>query len=230
MYWCSSAVRRVWTLENKEVECLYPIGKSNRLSQCNHRFRSFYNHWTASDYGSNETVSGESIMQYQNAKKNTVNLNKWTKVVNTNCRVNCSLDSSGDWNFILPGDTWINTSKFDSSFYSGYQLFIQNFGTQSLGTTFQPSFTINTELIVEFMQPAFQTSPSSFTIQIFDLLMTVQPDPADLTITRNYIFQSYNVGLVGGVRQITIRLKRRWCSWFFDLHWSTITGSHNIWN
>jgi len=164
--------------------------------------------WTAADYGSNETVSGESIMQYQNAKKNTVNLNKWTKIVNTNCRVNCSLDSSGDWNFILPGDTWINTSKFDSSFYSGYQIFVQNFGTQSLGATFQPSFTVNTELIVEFMQPAFQTSPSSFTIQIFDLLMTVQPDPLDPTATRNYVFQSYNVGLVGGVRQITIRLKR----------------------
>lgn len=164
--------------------------------------------WTAADYGSNETVSGESIMQYQNAKKNTLNLNKWTKIVSTNSRVNASLDTSGDWNFILPGSTWINTSKFGSDFYSGYQLFIQNFGTQSNDANTQPSFTINTELIVDFMQPAFQTNPSTFTTQIFNLLMTVQPDAADPTIKRNYVFQSYNVGLVGGVRQITIRLKR----------------------
>lgn len=165
--------------------------------------------WSAADYGANETVSGESIMQYQNAKKNTVNLNKWTKIVSTNCMVNASLDTSGSWNFILPGSTWINTSKFDSSFYSGYQLFIQNFGTQNIGATFQPSFTINTELIVEFMQPAFQTSPASFTAEIFDLLMTVQPNANDPTVLRNYVFQSYNVGLVNGVRQVTIRLKRQ---------------------
>lgn len=164
--------------------------------------------WSAADFGSNETVSGESIMQYQTAKKNTISLNKWVKIISTGCRINASLDSSGDWNFILPSNTWINTSKFDSSFYSGYQLFIQNFGTQNLGTTFQPAFTVNTELLVEFKQPAFQTNPSTFTTQIFNLLMIVQPDAADPTVLRNYVFQSYNVGMVLGVRQITIRLKR----------------------
>eukprot|EP01084_Bolivina_argentea_P071267 129598_1 len=93
--------------------------------------------WTASDLGANESVSGETIMQYSNAKKNTCSLNKWTNIVNTACNINAKLNSSGASNYILPRNTWLNTSYYNSSDYSGYQIFIQNFGAQNEGTSSQ---------------------------------------------------------------------------------------------
>jgi hypothetical protein len=166
--------------------------------------------WSASDLGANESVSGESIMQYQNARRNTPSLNKWTNIVDTSVNINASLDSSGDWNYILPRDTWLNTSYFDSSSYSGYQLFIQNFGAQNGAIGDQASFTLQTELEVEFMQPAFQSNASSFTVESFGIRMITNPDASDPTALRSYIFDRYQVKVdpISGERQFIITLKR----------------------
>lgn len=165
--------------------------------------------WTAADLGRNESISGETIMQYQNAKRNTINVNKWTNILDTTCNVNASLDSGASWNYILPRSTWLNTSYFNSESYSGYQLFIQNFGTQQNTVIYQPSFTINTELIVEFMQPAFQSSPSNFTAEAFNMRFVTQPDANNPSDLRVFVFSFLRVGLdSNGNRAMTIRLTR----------------------
>lgn len=166
--------------------------------------------WSASDLGRNESISGESIMQYQNAKRNTINVNKWTNIVDTTCNINASLDSSSSWNYILPRSTWLNTSYFDSSSYSGYQLFIQNYGTQQNTVINQPSFTVQTELIVEFLQPAFQTNVSNFTAEAFNMRMVVQESASDPSIQRVYLFNRLTVSEnpVTLEREMSIRLTR----------------------
>lgn len=171
--------------------------------------------WTAADWGMNETVSGESIMQYQNAKKNTVSVNKWTRIVDTAVRANGSMGVPGadSYSCILPYATWFNTSGFPNgnlwnNGFSGYQLFIQSFGTQNLQPQYQPSFTLVTELHVEFMQPAFQNNPSAFATRAFEILMVTQPDAADPSATRNFIFDRLTVDTVNDERVMTIRLKR----------------------
>eukprot|EP01084_Bolivina_argentea_P316940 549467_1 len=166
--------------------------------------------WTAADLGANESISGETIMQYQNAKRNTPSLNKWTNIVDTRVNVNSKLNSTGSNNFILPTSTWLNTSYYDSSDYSGYQLFIQNFGLQPNSVENQPSYTLQTEIFVEFLQPAFQNNASNFTVEAFNMKMTVQPNASDPTDTRTYIFKSYSVSpnTTTLEREFLIHLKR----------------------
>lgn len=122
--------------------------------------------WTAADLGSNEDAIGAAIMQYQNVKRNTLDLNKWTRIVNTAANINTSLviDGGGTstYSFVLPRSTWINTTEFNSKMYSGYQLFIQNFAALGLTPTKQLAFQLSTELYVEFKQPAWQNVPSTF--------------------------------------------------------------------
>lgn len=166
--------------------------------------------WTAADFGANETVSGTSIMQYQNAKKNTCSLNKWTSIVNTGVRYNFTPNTTGGYNVILPASTWLNTTSPQSGKnYSGYQLFIQNFGTQNLAIGYQPSFTIIEEYDCEFMQPAFQNNPSNFSTLSFGIKMWVQPDP-NSEETRQYNFDRLIVEKDDstGEREMTIRLAR----------------------
>jgi len=173
--------------------------------------------WTAADYGMNETVSGESIMQYQNAKKNTININKWTKIVDTDCRINGNLGIDGvtsSSSCILPGSIWLNTAGFGDSAlfnkaYSGYQLFIQCFGLNNIAPQIAPAFTLVTELEVEFMQPAFQNNPSSFTVESFNIKMQCQPNAADPSEIRVFVFDRITVeDDAEGERVMTIRLKR----------------------
>jgi hypothetical protein len=167
--------------------------------------------WTAADFGANETVSGTSIMQYQNAKKNTCSLNKWTPIVNTGVRYNFTPNTTEGYDVILPADTWLNTANgiAASKNYSGYQLFIQNFGTQSLSVGYQPSFTIIEEYDCEFMQPAFQNNASTFSTLAFSMKMWVLPDP-NSEETRQYNFDRIMVGSnpVTGEREMVIRLVR----------------------
>lgn len=128
-------------------------------------------------------------MQYQNAKRNTLNLNKWTPIVNTSSRINAELQGSNSFSFIMPGSTWCNTTQYSSEFYSGYQLFIQSFGAQNLTTAVVPSYTIQTELVVEFLQPAFQNGVSTFTQDVFEATLSVIPDGSAPETFRDYIFE-----------------------------------------
>lgn len=160
--------------------------------------------WTAADFGANESISGETIMQYQNAKKNTCSLNDFTVIVDTSARINLP----GNTNFILPPSSWVNTALFNSSGYSGYQIFLQNFGLQTVAVEDQPSYTLVTELDIEFMQPAFQNNASSFTVDAFDIKMITIPD-ASSPDTRTYVFDNYRVWTnSGGTREFLIHLIR----------------------
>lgn len=162
--------------------------------------------WTAADFGANESVSGVTIMQYQNAKKNTPSLNKWTNIVDTTTRINSKLTGGYDYDFIMPGSLMVNTTNFDSSFYSGYQLFIQNFGTQNQAVDYQPVYTLITTLEVEFLQPAFQNLPSTFVANAFSIKMVTKPTE---DTTRTYVFDRIIVEKNDeGVREMTIRLTR----------------------
>ena len=166
--------------------------------------------WSAADYGANESLTGEQIMQYQNAKRNTLDLNKWTYVVDSPCRINSSLDQKGfaDSSFILPEATWCNTTVFDSSFYSGYQLFIQDFASRSVAVDKVPEYTIVTEYFVEFMQPAFQATASSFATRAFSIRLVTLPDAGDLSIERAYVFQYYKAEKINGEFVLNIHLVR----------------------
>jgi len=166
--------------------------------------------WTAADLGANESVSGASIMQYSNAKKNTCSLNKWTPIVDTGCRLNMTPNTTSGFSWILPPNTWLNTINFDSSQYSGYQIFIQNFGVQQLTQSEQPSFSIITELDCEFLQPAYQNNASNFSSRAFAMKMVTQPNAADPTELRTYVFNRITVSLnpITNERQMIIRLTR----------------------
>jgi len=144
--------------------------------------------WTAADYGSNENTSGKELQQYQNAKRNTLNWNKWVNIVNTNSRINARLSGNSNSDFILPGSTWVNTNYFDSSNYSGYQMFVQLPGFQNSTPGALPSLTFVTTLTVEFMQPAFQASASSFQTEIYEAILSVIPDGQFPDTYRDYKF------------------------------------------
>lgn len=180
----------MWRLKKIRVSCQLAPTPSSLLNLSNVSALLSGICWTAPDYGKNESVSGESIMQYQNAKRNTMSLNKWKNVVNTPAKINSSLDTSSTFNFMLPNSTWVNTSLFDSSFYSGYQIFFQLPGFETFSPTALPAFTLQTELIVEFKQPAFQSSPSSFSHELYKATLEVIPDalfPEDFV---TYVFAS----------------------------------------
>jgi len=144
--------------------------------------------WTAADFGSNENTSGKELQQYQNAKRNTLNWNKWVNVVNTSSRINARLNGSNSSDFILPTSTWVNTNLFDSSNYSGYQVFVQLPGFQNSSPGALPSLTFVTTLTVEFMQPAFQATASSFQTEIYDAILSVIPDGNFPDVYRDYKF------------------------------------------
>jgi len=187
------AAYELWRIKRMVVSIQNASQSETGISQLNLNDVSNTTIWTAADFGSNEEISGETIMQYQNAKKNTLNLNKFTCVVSTPCRINGTPVPGLNHNFVYPASMWVNTAEFNSNFYSGYQMFVQNFGSQSYEPGKQPAITVVTELIVEFLQPAFQNNASSFSSRAFGMRLTVQPDAADPTIKRTYVFNWYRV-------------------------------------
>jgi hypothetical protein len=144
--------------------------------------------WTAADLGANESACGEQLMQYQNAKRNTLSLNKWTKIVDTACNINTSLKTaegnSDNSRFILPRSTWINTSQgTDSKFYSGFQLFIQNYAAQSVAVSDAPCYQLQHEIQIEFLQPSYQALPSSFALRFMSHNIRVMLNAGDTAFT-----------------------------------------------
>lgn len=186
------AAYELWRIKNIKVYIQNASQTQTFSNQSNISDVSNTTIWSAADYGFNENISGETIMQYQNAKKNTLSLNKWTKIVDTPSRINGKLTGAGK-DFILPASMWVNTTNFSSDFYSGYQLFIQNFGSVGIVPELQPAVTIITELIVEFMQPAFQNNASAFSQRAFGMRLVTQPDSSDPSIKRAYVFNYYRV-------------------------------------
>lgn len=203
------AAYELWRIKKMRVSIQNSSQSETGISQLNLNDVSNTTIWTAADFGANETISGETIMQYQNAKKNTLSLNNWKCVVDTPCRINGTPIPGVNHHFIYPAGMWISTSLYDSSSYSGYQLFVQNFGSQSYEPGKQPAITVVTELIVEFMQPAFQNNASSFSARAFGIRLTVQPDSSDLSILRTYLFNWFRVHTNSeGKREFEIHLVR----------------------
>ena len=78
----------LWRITGLRVYIQNSATSETGISQLNLNDVSNTTIWTAADYGANEDISGETIMQYQNAKKNTLSLNTWTKIIDTPVRIN----------------------------------------------------------------------------------------------------------------------------------------------
>jgi len=109
------AAYELWRLKRLRVSIQNAGSPSTAMSQANLNDVSNTTIWTAADYGSNESMTGAQLMQYQNVKKNTLSLNKFVTVVDTDCRINGSIGSTvNDYDFIYPPGMWINTTVFAS--------------------------------------------------------------------------------------------------------------------
>merc|ERR1711920_952683 len=115
--------------------------------------------WTASDYSLNESVSGVSIMSYNNAKVHTLSLNGIKTVANTSVRLN---QNGLTPKTILANNSWLDTSVdiSNSNEYSGVQFFARMQGQTT--TNYIASLQLILEYDVEFNQPAYQNSPDPF--------------------------------------------------------------------
>lgn len=139
--------------------------------------------WTAADLSPNETISGESLMSYQNARCNTLSFNNLTTIVNSQARL-CTQQSP---NTILPNSTWLDTSGDISSMsdnYSGFQIFATFPGISS--TNWLPKVQLIIEMDCEFKQPGFQNRPSSFELDIIGAKLETIPDGTTPEVTREY--------------------------------------------
>jgi hypothetical protein len=145
--------------------------------------------WTASDFGLNETVSGESIKSYQNARVHTLSLNAMKTIVNTQTRMNMTDDKPIA---IMPKNTWLDTSTDQgSNRYSGFQLFAQMPGVSA--TNYLPEIQLVFEIDCEFKQPAYQNRPSTFESDIVGSTLDTIPDGSAPETLRQYKVVSYTI-------------------------------------
>jgi len=151
--------------------------------------------WVVADLSSNETVSGVSIMSYNNARCTTLSLNGLTTVCNTRSKLN---DYSTTPHSLLPYSTWLDTQEdlSDSKVkYSGFQLFVKMPFT--LSNDYRPMIQVIIEYDVEFKQPAWQNRPSTFELDIVGGILEVQPVSSS-TDLRAYKCISYKIDGDGG--------------------------------
>jgi hypothetical protein len=144
--------------------------------------------WTVSDWSTNESVSGVSIMSYNNAKVNTLSFNGFTKLVDTAVRIN---DETVTPSTILPASTWLDTAKdMSSSRYSGFQLFARMPGVSA--TNYLPEIQLVVECECQFKQPAYQNRPNTFESN-FGSQLVCQTDSSDPTVLTSYTVDSYTM-------------------------------------
>jgi len=151
--------------------------------------------WTASDYSLNESVSGVSIMSYNNAKVHTLSLNGIKTVANTSVRIN---QNDITPKTILSNRTWLDTSTDMSSGgnqYSGVQFFARMQGQTT--TNYTAKLQLILEYDVEFKQPAYQNRPDTFESSIVGSTLTVIPDGSEPEVTREYQCVSYTINASG---------------------------------
>ena len=127
-------------------------------------------------------------MSYNNARCNTLSLNGFRTIVNTNCKVNQETTKPLT---ILPSSTWLDTSQdMTTSAYSGYQIFAMMPGVSA--TNYLPRITLVTEYVCQFKQPAYQNRPSSFEQDFLGASLIVIPESASLD-TREYKVTQYRM-------------------------------------
>lgn len=189
--------------------------------------------WTAADLSANESVSGESILSYNNAKVNTLNLNRLTQIVNMRPHIN---DGTSLPLTILPRSAWLDTSHDQASAqYSGFQLYAVMYGCTA--ANYRPKFNIIYEYEVEFKQPGFQNRTSTFELDIVGALLEVVPDALHPDTFREYKCVQYiingtgniyvferNDGITGSLSLSQTELY----SWFTDQKSGTYFGDREI--
>jgi len=151
--------------------------------------------WTAADFSYNETLSGESIMSYNNAKCHTLSLNGIKTVANTACRIN---QQNTYPKTILSANQWLDTSTDLASnynMYSGVQFFAKMDGVTS--TNWLPKLQLIFEYDIEFKQPAYQNRPTSFEIDIVGSKLVTVPDGSTPDEKRTYVCEYYQVDADG---------------------------------
>jgi len=129
--------------------------------------------WTASDFSTNENISGTSILSYNNARVHTLSLNGVKTVVNTAVRINQNTLAPRT---ILPPGSWLDTSTDfgTQNIYSGAQFFAKMPGVSA--TNYLPEIQLIIEVDCEFKQPGFQNRSSSFESAIVGATLSVIPD------------------------------------------------------
>jgi len=153
--------------------------------------------WTAADFSFNETVSGVSIMSYNNARCHTLSLNGIKTVANTACRIN---QQNITPKTILSSGQWLDTSTDmtgNGNQYSGVQLFARMDGMSS--TNYIPRLQLIFEYDVEFKQPAYQNRPTAFEQDIVGSTLTVIPDGSQPTALREYKVDYYQISATGNL-------------------------------
>jgi len=151
--------------------------------------------WTAADFSFNESISGVSIMSYNNAKVHTLSLNGIKTIANTSCRIN---QNNTVPKTILPASTWLDTSEdlnLQSNNYSGVQFFAKMDGI--VATNYLPKIQLIFEYDVEFKQPAYQNRPNTFESDIVGAKLAVIPDPLLPEETRIYECARFNIDATG---------------------------------
>jgi len=151
--------------------------------------------WTAADWSFNESVSGVSIMSYNNAKCHTLSLNGIKTVANTSCRIN---QQNLTPKTILSPRTWLDTTEdldAQSNNYSGIQFFARMDGLNA--TNYLPRIQLIFEYDVEFKQPAYQNRPSTFESDIVGAKLITIPDGSQPLETREYQVDYYSINSSG---------------------------------
>merc|ERR1711920_8954 len=151
--------------------------------------------WTAADWSFNETISGVSIMSYNNAKCHTLSLNGIKTVASTQCRIN---QKDMTPKTILSPKQWLDTSQDmtgSSNEYSGVQLFARMDGMNA--TSYIPRLQVIFEYDVEFKQPAYQNRPTAFESDIVGASLTTIPDGSTPEVTREYTVDYYSINSTG---------------------------------
>lgn len=115
--------------------------------------------WTAADWSSNETVSGRSILNYNNARLHTLSINDIKQIVTMQPR--WQSEDTQTKSAVFPPNFWIDTTvNNDYSSFNGYQLHIEVPG-DTLTASNRYKYTVTTQLTIEFKQPSFQSVSSS---------------------------------------------------------------------
>jgi len=119
--------------------------------------------WTCPDYTSDENALGFNIKSYQNTRFHGLSLNAFTKIVDTDVRLNSQQGG------VLPPSTWLPTNAsttiggWDPTVlnYSGTQVWIENPALLNVSPSLQASVSLTLELDIEFKQPGFSSPPTS---------------------------------------------------------------------
>lgn len=149
--------------------------------------------WTASDFSTNENISGTSILSYNNARVHTLSLNGVKTVVNTAVRINQNTLAPRT---ILPSNSWLDTSTDfgTQNIYSGAQFFAKMPGVSA--TNYLPEIQLIIEIDCEFKQPGYQNRSTSFESDIVGATLSTIPD-ASSEDRRVYKVVSYTIDGTG---------------------------------